>query len=105
MPSVGLLSGSVSLLGNDGPTYPTGNITLYSTQEDLERRISKYASTLHRRTGIDRVYDFVIDSIVPGDYYVLACWTIGCGEYRDAAGALRRVGIQAGRSTKLSFGL
>jgi hypothetical protein len=106
VPSVGWLIGSVTLLGNDGPSHPTGNITLYASPQDLEQRIAKYGTVLVRRDGVSRVYDFLIGNVVPGDYYVLACWTIGCGEYRKPeTGALRTVRVSAGRVTRLSFGL
>ena len=106
IPAVGWLTGSVSLLGNDGPSHPVGNITLYASPQDLEQRIAKYGAVLSRRDGVARVYDFVIGNVVPGDYYVLACWTIGCGEYRKPeTGALRTVRVSAGRVTRLNFGL
>lgn len=106
IPSVGWLTGSVTLLGNDGPANPTGVITLYATPQDLEQRNARYGTVLHRRNGTARVYDFAIGSIVPGNYYVLACWTVGCGEYRDpGTGVLRTVRILPGRFTRLTFGL
>ena len=106
IPSVGWLTGSVTLLGNDGPTHPSGYITLYASPQDLEQRNARYGTVLHRRDGVVRIYDYAIGSIVPGNYYVLACWTIGCGEYRDpGTGALRTVRILPGRFTRLSFGL
>jgi hypothetical protein len=104
--SVGWLTGSVTLLGNDGPSHPPGNITLYTSPQDLEQRHAKYGTVLIRRDGTARVYDFLIGNVVPGDYYVLACWTIGCGEYRKPeTGALRTVRVSAGRVTRLNFGL
>lgn len=105
-PSVGRLAGTVTLLGNDGPMHPSGHLTLYASPQDLEQRIAKYGAPLQRRNGAERVYDFAIESIVPGDYYVLACWTIGCGEYREPeTGTLRTVRVSAGRVTRLNFGL
>jgi hypothetical protein len=105
-PSVGWLTGSVTLLGNDGPSHPNGNITLYASPQDLEQRVARYGAILNRRDGVVRVYDFAIGGIAPGEYYVLACWTIGCGEYRDpVTGALRTVRVSAGRVTRFSFGL
>ena len=106
LPSVGFLVGTVTLLGNDGPTNPAGHITLYASPQDLEQRIAKYGAVLIRRDGAVRAYDFAIGSIVPGDYYVLACWSIGCAEYREpGSGTLRTVRVSGGRVTRLSFGL
>jgi hypothetical protein len=106
LPAVGWLAGTVTLLGNDGPTHPPGNITLYASPEDLAQRNARYSAVLNRRDGIVRVYDFAIGGISPGAYYVLACWTVGCGEYRyPESSVLRTVRIRPGRVTRLSFGL
>ena len=105
-PNIGWVTGSVTLLGDDGPTPLTGVITLHHTETDLELRIPQYGAVLHRRTADLRVYDFLIGNVAPGDYYVAACWTVGCGEYRDpATGALRTVRIRRGRTTRLHFGM
>ena len=106
LPAVGWLTGTVTLLGNDGPTHPAGNVTLYASPEDLAQRDSRYGATLVRRNGEVRAYDFVIANVIPGDYYVLFCWTVGCGEYREpGTGVLRTIRIRAGRTTRLNFGL
>src|SRR5687767_14387666 len=105
-PTVGVLSGTVTLLGDDGPPLPFGNLTLYASENDLDLRIPRYTALLHRQSETLRVYDFAIGSIVPGDYYVLACWAIACGEYRDpGTGVLRTVRIRRGVNTRLNFGL
>lgn len=106
IPALGWLTGSVTLLGNDGPANPPGSVTLYATPEDLALRVSRYGATLNRRSGEVRTYDFIVANVQPGSYYVLFCWTIGCGEYRDpGTGELRTIRIRAGRTTRLSFGL
>jgi hypothetical protein len=105
-PATGWLWGSVTLLGNYGPSHPSGYVALYSSPDDIPLRVPKYSATLYRRDGAVRVYDFVVANIAPGSYYVRACWTIGCGEYRQPeTGALRTVRITAGRLTRLNFGL
>ena len=106
-PSLGVLTGTVTLLGDDGPSDPPGHISLYASLEDLERRIARHDAPLVRRSGAARTYGYTISNIVAGDYYVMACWSsIGCGEYRTpGTGALRTVRIQRGRLTTLQFGL
>ena len=106
LPALGWLTGTVTLLGNDGPTHPPGYLTLYASPEDLAQRNSRYGGTLYRRDGDVRAYDFFVANVLPGDYYVLFCWTIGCGEYRQPeTGALRTVRIRPARGTRLNFGL
>jgi hypothetical protein len=106
LPAGGFLAGTITLLGDDGPTHPPGNVTLYASEHDLDLRIPRYATPLYRRSGTGRVYDFVIGNIVPGDYYVLGCWTVGCGAYHDPeTGALRTVRIRRGLTTRLIFAL
>ena len=104
--AVGTLSGSVTLLGNYGPSNPPGHIQLFTSREQLDRRIARYDAPLFRRSGPVRTYGFIFPGIAPGEYYVLACWSIGCGEYRErATGALRTVRVNGGRMTTLHFGL
>jgi hypothetical protein len=104
--STGILVGSVTLLGNDGPTHPAGHISLYASQADLESWTARYNAGLYRRSGIERTYDYVFANIVPGDYFIRACWTIGCAEYREPqSGVLLKVRIRQGRITTLHFGL
>ena len=101
-----MLVGTVTLLGDGGPTHPPGYLTLYASPQDLESRNSRYGTVLHRRSGSARVYDFAIGNILPGDYYVLACWSIGCGEYRyPGSSELQAVRVRRGTMTQLHFGL
>jgi hypothetical protein len=44
--------------------------------------------------------------VEPGDYYVLACYVFGCGEYRDSpTGELSTIRVNANEITNLMFGL
>ena len=102
----GSLAGSVTLLGEYGPSNPPGQLTLHKSEEDLQFHRAAYVAVLQRRAGPERVYDFVLAGVSPGEYYVLACFSIGCGPYSEpGTGALRTIRIQRGRITTLRFGL
>jgi hypothetical protein len=102
----GSLVGTVTLLGEDGPSNPPGRLTLHVTEDDLNYHRAAYTAVLLRRAGPERVYDFALAGVAPGEYYVLACFSIGCGPYSEAGtGALRRIRINAWRTTVLRFGL
>ena len=105
-PVAGTIVGSVTLLGSDGPESPTGRLTLHASLEDLQYHRGMYGVMLQRRPGVARAYDFVLTGVKPGAYYVLACFSIGCGEYRDpATGVLRQIRVDSRRMSVLHFGL
>jgi hypothetical protein len=102
----GVLRGTVTLLGDVGPTHPPGTISLYGSLSELGQWMPQRSAQLIRRDGINRVYEFVVPGVAAGTYYVRFCWTIACGEYRNpVTGELRTVRIVPGRTTRLSFGL
>jgi hypothetical protein len=102
----GTLVGTVTLLGEDGPSNPPGRLTLHVTEDDLNYHRAAYTAVLLRRAGPERVYDFAVAGLAPGEYYVLACFSIGCGPYSEpGTGALRRIRINPWRTTVLRFGL
>jgi hypothetical protein len=103
----GVLAGTVTLLGSDGPPNPVGaGITLYGTLGELETNAGRYAATLQRIPGEVRVYDYTFSTVAPGVYYVRACFEFGCAPYRNAdTGELLRVFVQSEQTTLLHFGI
>jgi hypothetical protein len=105
--STGLLAGTVTLLGSDGPPDPAGlDIQLFATTEELELRRPTFRAPLRRNALPGRSFDFSVSRVEPGEYYVIACCEVGCGDYRDpGTGAWRRVRVRASLTTWLTFGL
>lgn len=103
----GALTGTVTLLGSDGPAHPVAiGIALYASREDLEARRPAYRAALERVASPARAFAYSFPTVAPGDYYLMACFAFGCGEYREPdTGALLSVAIRTGGVTKLAFGL
>jgi hypothetical protein len=106
-PSAAALSGTVTLLGDDGPLYPFGiRMELYATRAAYESRTPTVVAPLWRVGGPQRVYRFEFPNLAPGDYYGIACWDFGCGDYRKpGTGELLRITIAPARTTYLHFGV
>ncbi|MFL5579894.1 MAG: hypothetical protein ACJ8AO_05930 [Gemmatimonadaceae bacterium] len=103
----GSLAGTVTLLGPGGPTSPAGvRVFLFDSLEDLDARAPAYETALERAPGAARTYGFEFAGVAAGEYYVLACFDFGCGEYRSTdTGELLRVRVRAARASRLEFGL
>ena len=102
--TAGKVSGTVTLLGSAGSPAPTGQVTLYASVEDFEQRKAAYAGSLSTTAPSVRTYAFTVAYVQPGNYYLRACFSFGCGEYRDGqTGALLQVGVRAGETTRVAI--
>jgi hypothetical protein len=96
----GSVRGTVELLGNAGDTPLSGELALFASLADLEKRRVAYRSPLVLAHG--RTYGFELRGIAAGRYFVTACFAFGCGEYRDQeSGEPIGVSIGAGSTTEL----
>lgn len=102
----GSVVGSVSLAGNEGG-YPAGRtVSLYSSLANYEKRIAAYEVALRRTSPNERMYEFVFPSVLEGEYFLIACFEFGCGDWRDqTSGELLLVTVRAGSITGVHFRL
>lgn len=78
---------------------------LFSSLENYENRIPAYQAALSRVPG-ERKYEFVVPSVQPGNYFLVACFEIGCGDWRDSTtGQLRVIPVRAGDVASVHFRL
>jgi hypothetical protein len=99
----GQLAGTVTLLGDVSPPKSNARVSLYSSMSDFETGHAARVGEATPSAGTPRTFSFRVDEIVPGAYYIRACFAFGCGEYRDDIGALSPVSIRAGRTTMLAL--
>jgi len=102
--AAGGLSGSVTLLGSEElPGSVAVRVSLFTSQADYEVRRSAIDLPLIREPGTRR-FTFSAPGLPPGDYLLIACFSFGCGDYRDrATGALIPVRVVRGRGTVIEF--
>ncbi len=82
-PQAGRVTGEVHLLGDPPPAPAAGVAQLYISVADMDRRNAVIEVALNGGP-VDWTFDF---EVVPvGRYYLGACFTFGCGDYRDIEG-------------------
>jgi hypothetical protein len=103
----GSIAGTVTLLGSDGlPDARGTSLTLYTSLDDLDHGRPAYRGDLTRVAGALRLYHFDLHDVAAGDYFVVACFDFGCGDYRNpVTGELRAVRVNASSISELHFSL
>lgn len=80
--------------------------SLYSSLANCEKRIAAYEVALRRTSPNERVFDFFFPSVPEGEYFLIACFEFGCGDWRDqTSGELLLVKVCAGSITGVHFRL
>jgi hypothetical protein len=101
--ALGTLTGSVTLLGS-APVPNSGVFSLYESLSEYDARHSAYEGPLTPTLALPRTYEFHLENIRATTYYITACFSFGCGEYRDAVtGDLIAVKVAPRTTTRLEI--
>ena len=102
-PTHGRIEGSVVMVPSEGPAVdPAGaRAALYHTRADLDEGRTFREAGL---TGTGRRFAFTFDAVVPGQYFVDACFAFGCRPYAGGGpGEPVPVTVEAGRTLQLEL--
>ena len=103
LPATGRIEGTVVMVPSEGPAVdPAGaRAALYRTRADLDQGQTFRTAEI---TGTGRLFAFTFEAVAPGQYFVDACFTIGCRPYAGGGpGEPVAVIVQAGRTLQLEL--
>ena len=93
----GEVEGEVHLLGDLAEPPTSGVVQLYATLAAVDQRTPIREAAL---TGGPANWDFHLDEVPPGTYYLGACFAFGCGTHSDIEGHPAPVEVIADQTTR-----